>query len=161
MSLFCTCNQDNEEGGEKKDDKIKKEVKKEGKEGKEGGSGKQGGAAPPPKDSRESEIIRNLKSEHKYVRRVFCFLFLCLCLTVTIQFFIYIFLWFKTFKVTHLIYFAVNWIPAFCFALECHSLFLGNDQLYKKIINVFIFFYLWIFLRCHLSRKEETSCGKD
>ncbi|XP_050714768.1 E3 ubiquitin-protein ligase Bre1-like isoform X3 [Eriocheir sinensis] len=56
---------DNEEGGEKKDEKIKKEVKKEGKEGKEGGSGKQGGAAPPAKDSRESEIIRNLKSEHK------------------------------------------------------------------------------------------------
>uniref|UniRef100_A0A0P4VVJ8 E3 ubiquitin protein ligase n=1 Tax=Scylla olivacea TaxID=85551 RepID=A0A0P4VVJ8_SCYOL len=56
---------DNEEGGEKKDDKIKKEVKKEGKDGKEGGSGKQGGAAPPAKDSRESEIIRNLKSEHK------------------------------------------------------------------------------------------------
>ncbi|KAG0703014.1 E3 ubiquitin-protein ligase Bre1 [Chionoecetes opilio] len=57
---------ENEEGGEKKDEKIKKEVKKEGKEGKEGGGGgKQGVAAPPAKDSRESEIIRNLKSEHK------------------------------------------------------------------------------------------------
>ncbi|KAG7175432.1 E3 ubiquitin-protein ligase Bre1-like 1 [Homarus americanus] len=55
---------DNEEG-DKKEDKIKKETKKEGKEGKDGGSGKQGGAAPPAKDSRESEIIRNLKSEHK------------------------------------------------------------------------------------------------
>lgn len=57
--------QDNEEGGDKKEDKIKKEIKKEGKEGKDGSSGKQGGAVPPAKDSRESEIIRNLKSEHK------------------------------------------------------------------------------------------------
>ncbi len=62
---FFLHHKDTEEGGEKKDDKVKKEVKKEGKEGKEGGSGKQGGAAPPAKDSRESEIIRNLKSEHK------------------------------------------------------------------------------------------------
>ncbi|XP_069987087.1 E3 ubiquitin-protein ligase Bre1 isoform X1 [Penaeus vannamei] len=53
---------DNEEGGDKKDDKIKKEVKKEGKEGKES---KQGGAAASAKDTRENEIIRNLKSEHK------------------------------------------------------------------------------------------------
>ena len=51
-------------------------MKKEGKEGKEGGSGKQGGAAPPTKDSRESEIIRNLKSEHKYVTFVVFFLVL-------------------------------------------------------------------------------------
>ncbi|XP_045610581.1 E3 ubiquitin-protein ligase Bre1 [Procambarus clarkii] len=55
---------DNEDG-DKKDDKIKKEIKKEGKDGKDGGGGKQGGAAAPAKDSRESEIIRNLKSEHK------------------------------------------------------------------------------------------------
>lgn len=41
-------------------------MKKEGKEGKDGGSGKQGGTIPPAKDSREGEIIRNLKSEHKY-----------------------------------------------------------------------------------------------
>ncbi|XP_071545278.1 E3 ubiquitin-protein ligase Bre1 [Panulirus ornatus] len=56
---------DNEEGGDKKEDKIKKEMKKEGKDGKDGGGGKQGGTIPPAKDSRESEIIRNLKSEHK------------------------------------------------------------------------------------------------
>ncbi|KAK4299783.1 hypothetical protein Pmani_027963 [Petrolisthes manimaculis] len=60
-------NKDNEEGGDKKEDKIKKEVKKEGKEGKEGGGGvgKQGSNTQPIKDSRESEMIRNLKSEHK------------------------------------------------------------------------------------------------
>nr|XP_053648269.1 E3 ubiquitin-protein ligase Bre1-like [Cherax quadricarinatus] len=43
-------------------------MKKEGKDGKEAGVGsgsKPGGAAPPVKDSRETEIIRNLKSEHK------------------------------------------------------------------------------------------------
>lgn len=58
---------DNEEC-DRKEDKIKKEMKKEGKDGKEAGVGsgsKQGGAAPPVKDSRETEIIRNLKSEHK------------------------------------------------------------------------------------------------
>ncbi|KAK7072088.1 E3 ubiquitin-protein ligase BRE1A [Halocaridina rubra] len=55
---------DNEDG-DKKEDKVKKETKKEGKESKESGLSKQASASAPPKDSRESEIIRNLKSEHK------------------------------------------------------------------------------------------------
>lgn len=45
--------------------KIKKEAKKEGKESKDANISKQASGAPPAKDSRESEIIRNLKSEHK------------------------------------------------------------------------------------------------
>lgn len=49
----------------KKDEKIKKEAKKEGKESKDANISKQASGAPPAKDSRESEIIRNLKSEHK------------------------------------------------------------------------------------------------
>ncbi|XP_068200928.1 E3 ubiquitin-protein ligase Bre1 [Palaemon carinicauda] len=50
---------------DKKDEKIKKEPKKEGKESKDANISKQASNAPPAKDSRESEIIRNLKSEHK------------------------------------------------------------------------------------------------
>ncbi|XP_066938313.1 E3 ubiquitin-protein ligase Bre1 [Macrobrachium rosenbergii] len=50
---------------DKKDEKIKKEAKKEGKESKDANISKQASGAPPAKDSRESEIIRNLKSEHK------------------------------------------------------------------------------------------------
>lgn len=55
---------DNEEV-DKKEEKVKKETKKEGKESKEANISKQASVAPPAKDSRESEIIRNLKSEHK------------------------------------------------------------------------------------------------
>lgn len=71
----------------------------------------------------------------------------------------------------HLISFAVNWIPAFCFFLECHPKCIRNSHLYKKNYQSCLLFachilhpsiplpYLRNSVPSTISSKEDLASG--